>query len=94
MSWLPRGWGSRPASFGLLVGPEATVTLPDGVRIVPQVLVFGAVSLTLIALGRRGLAKGLAVSFALNGIVIAGGPVSLSSRLGRRTWMTVEAQPA
>ena len=62
----------RP-SFGVVVAPEATVTIPDRVRIVLQLLAFGAASLTLFALGRRGLATGLAV-VVLNGILMAVGP--------------------
>ena len=55
----------------LFVAPNATLDSGPVVRLVVELLVFGAAVAGLVSLGRTGLGMGLAVVYALNRVLMA-----------------------
>jgi Protein of unknown function (DUF2568) len=55
----------------LFVAPNATLDAGPVVRLVVELLVFGAAAAGLVSLGRTGLGVGLAVVYALNRLLMA-----------------------
>lgn len=57
--------------WALFVAPNATITMPDAVRIGLQVIVFGAAAFGLYVTARRSVAIGYAIVVVLNAALMA-----------------------
>lgn len=56
--------------WGLFVAPKAAVSLEMPLRLVPEILIFGAAVVALYATGHPVLAMGIAVVAAINRILV------------------------